>query len=495
MRFNISVQSYHEIASLFPNSLPRAHEIQNLKKSLEIIPVNSTDCSVEGAECDFVKLLSETIRKLLNKDPTRFTTNKVKVKISLDGAKYSRTSNFCILSFTVLCGGREFNQSNVQVVSVIKAEETYENIAEGMRISLQQINALIAKPNIVIYDEVYDLEFFLCSDYKMILMLMGLKQASCKYACVWCKVEDSNRWDTDVNDSMYLVKKRRTLKSLYNDYEKKQYCCKRLPLLQIELDHVIPDELHLLLRITDVLLRNLISTAVAHDKCEMRSKWKLNKGPMINSILKNIRRCGIPFNIWNNNEENKSAFTFTSLPGYRKKNLLKFFPSRIPLCQPQSTPDQPGADKVKKLWEDFKDTYDIISSKNPLIDYNRLHEKAKKWVDDFTKLRSLNAGYRPKYITPYMHVMMYHAPHFIRMYGNLKQFTCQAIEKKNDVCKSIYFKSSNKLNPTVDIVKHELRIKKVMEYARRKRSYAQRSTEQKNGSKMSQSRAKRRRTE
>ena len=54
----------------------------------------------------------------------------------------------------------------MQVVSVIKAEETYENIAEGMRISLQQINALIAKPNIVIYDEVYDLEFFLCSDYK-----------------------------------------------------------------------------------------------------------------------------------------------------------------------------------------------------------------------------------------------------------------------------------------------------------------------------------------
>ena len=29
MRFNISVQSYHEIASLFPNSLPRAHEVSS----------------------------------------------------------------------------------------------------------------------------------------------------------------------------------------------------------------------------------------------------------------------------------------------------------------------------------------------------------------------------------------------------------------------------------------------------------------------------------
>jgi len=47
------------------------------------------------------------IRRLMETLPS----SAIKVKISLDGAKYSRTSNFCILSFTVL-GGDEFSQSS-----------------------------------------------------------------------------------------------------------------------------------------------------------------------------------------------------------------------------------------------------------------------------------------------------------------------------------------------------------------------------------------------
>lgn len=154
-----------------------------------------------------------------------------------------------------------------------------------------------------------------------------------------------------MKDKVYLRTKKRTLASLYADQRKNQYCCKRVPLLKLDLDHVVPDELHLLLRITDVLLRNLISTAVAVDKKEMKTKWKLLKGKMVIDIITKIRKCGIPFNIWSTTEEDKSIFTFTSLPGYRKKNLLKFFPSKIPQCQPKSTEKVPGANEVKKLWE------------------------------------------------------------------------------------------------------------------------------------------------
>ena len=31
-----------------------------------------------------------------------------------------------------------------------------------------------------------------------------------------------------------------------------KFCCNKLPLLNIELDHIIPDELHLMSRITDI---------------------------------------------------------------------------------------------------------------------------------------------------------------------------------------------------------------------------------------------------
>lgn len=40
---------------------------------------------------------------------------------------------------------------------------------------------------------------------------------------------------------------------------------KHNPLLNIELDHVVPDELHLLLSVTDVLERNLIRQVLEQD--------------------------------------------------------------------------------------------------------------------------------------------------------------------------------------------------------------------------------------
>jgi len=47
---------------------------------------------------------------------------------------------------------------------------------------------------------------------------------------------------------------------------KPNYGCINMPLVDIELDHVIPDELHMLLRVTDVLIQNLINAATSHDR-------------------------------------------------------------------------------------------------------------------------------------------------------------------------------------------------------------------------------------
>ena len=78
-----------------------------------------------------------------------------------------------------------------------------------------------------------------------------------------------HRWDVDVPESEYLdIRKcRRTLDSFYDNYKNHQgKGCKHLPLLKIDLDNIIPDELHLLLRITDVLTENLISAAKINDR-------------------------------------------------------------------------------------------------------------------------------------------------------------------------------------------------------------------------------------
>ena len=59
---------------------------------------------------------------------------------------------------------------------------------------------------------------------------------------------------------------------------------------------------------------------------------------------------------------------------------------------------------------------------------NKTNLQAKDWVDDYTDLRDVHCSYRPQYVTPYMHILTYHVPHLIRMYGNIKQFSCQGKE-------------------------------------------------------------------
>ena len=64
-------------------------------------------------------------------------------------------------------------------------------------------------------------------------------------------------------------------------------------LINIDLDHLIPDELHLLLRITDRLIENLISGAITYDNV-----INILEGTMVKNLIQQIRSCGVQFNIF-----------------------------------------------------------------------------------------------------------------------------------------------------------------------------------------------------
>ena len=64
---------------------------------------------------------------------------------------------------------------------------------------------------------------------------------------------------------------RRTIKEMFElstQGSGKNYCCCHKPLLSIPLDRIIFDELHLMLRITDILLENSIEDAMQWDDKE-----------------------------------------------------------------------------------------------------------------------------------------------------------------------------------------------------------------------------------
>ena len=132
-----------------------------------------------------------------------------------------------------------------------------------------------------------------------------------------------------------ITHNKRTLEALKTGNEPGQI---HPPLLDLSLHNIIPDELHLLLRITDRLIENLINAAIQNDSPRSRPL----EGHMIKELLKQIRSCGMPFNIF----EKERKYEFTSLTGTDRKTLLLQLPEKLEHCQPVAI-----ASKVKQLWK------------------------------------------------------------------------------------------------------------------------------------------------
>ena len=110
------------------------------------------------------------------------------------------------------------------------------------------------------------------------------------------------------------------------------------------------------------------------------------------------------------------------------------------------------------LWRSFYELYksfnhDIQSS---AVAGSHLFEKCKSWAELFLSLGKSRKGYDT--VTPYIHVLVYHIPWFSKQFGSLCKFSGQAVEKCNDLIKTIHHLKTNKHDPAVDALKCRKRI-------------------------------------
>ncbi|KAL5469472.1 hypothetical protein EMCRGX_G030729 [Ephydatia muelleri] len=184
----------------------------------------------------------------------------------------------------------------------------------------------------------------------------------------------------------------------------------QLPLTKIPVDHFIIDELHVLCRIFDVMVDNLVALAVLMDK-----QARDGSQHHINGLAVAIRECGVTFHMWKDLEKD-GKYKCTSLTGGGRKKVIK----------------------------------------------------AKRWINSFLSIPA--EGYQKARVTPYMHCLAYHIPDQIRRYGNLRMFSGQGVEKHNDDAKRAYF-SSNKWDAAAEIIKTEARVQCLRQFAAAKRPY------------------------
>lgn len=125
----------------------------------------------------------------------------------------------------------------------------------------------------------------------------------------------------------------------------RNFCCINPPLLNVQFDHVILDELHLFLRITDVLTRNVLDEMIELDDEESHKRKVANPsviGQHLQTAVEAINKCGVTFWVWEKkNADGKGSGTYdwTSLMGNEKKLLLKTFPEHFPsILRPVTQP-------------------------------------------------------------------------------------------------------------------------------------------------------------
>ena len=172
------------------------------------------------------------------------------------------------------------------------------------------------------------------------------------------KFKKDDRWKMDKHYTYYNSKPHARCLQEIKEMSKKSkdnYGCCEDPLLNIDLDHIIVDELHLLLRVTDVLTSNLVIEAIDWD-IEENMENKNKQQSHLNMLINSIRSCGVSFDVWKKKMLMAKVHDWTSLMGNDKKLLLNRLPEKMKdFLRPET------ASKVTKIWEDFAALYKHLS--------------------------------------------------------------------------------------------------------------------------------------
>ena len=142
--------------------------------------------------------------------------------------------------------------------------------------------------NFEVDENVLEVQFWLTGDHNFLVMALGLHHANSKHPCLYCTEERQSFWRWwNVNQASNRTLQEATEEiagvvfffSFFLDLisriadifavhsSKKGYA--RPPILPVHFDHVVPDQLHLLLRIFDKLQHLLQKNELNEDKAKL----------------------------------------------------------------------------------------------------------------------------------------------------------------------------------------------------------------------------------
>ena len=184
-----------------------------------------------------------------------------------------------ILSFSLLQTGEKVMSSRGnRTIAIVNGPEKYDTLEHSFSSAINEMNTVLEAGFTDVDGKQVKIEMFLGGDCKFLLMVMGLSGATSTHACLWYLIHKLDRWDTSKPlDHYNLGEMKRTLDHITSKLPLKKYSVINKALFNIELDQIILDELHLMMRVTDRLTENLITEVMERDSETDMSKKRGEK--------------------------------------------------------------------------------------------------------------------------------------------------------------------------------------------------------------------------
>ena len=221
---------------------------------------------------------------------------------------------------------------------------------------------------------------------------------------------------------------------------KKRFNISRAPLFPtIPLTNVVIDNLHLFLRVSDVLLRLLIDELKRQDSIAAAkkfngefdvTKYKHCKG--FEDFVGSIGISDYRFYIG----KSSRLLKVRSLTGPEKLKLLSNI--NIQSLLPSNPPSD--CSRIQVLWNELLEINSYLSKSEDTLtstDIDTFAIQARGWVQKLTGV------YHTKNVTPYIHAMANHVSEFMKLHGSIISFTQHGLEKYNDCMTKQYFRNTN----------------------------------------------------
>lgn len=197
------------------------------------------------------------------------------------------------------------------------------------------------------------------------------------------------------------------------------------------------DNLHMFLRVSDVLINQLLVELKRQDaieKVKRFTSFDAVKYKHLDGYQKFVAGCGVPgyqFYIGQDSKQMK----IRSLTGPER---LKVF-TNISIADLLPKFPQSKCTAIQGLWNDLLQLNKTFSKRPDQVtqdDISQFATDSKGWVRNFLDI------YHESNVTPYIHAMANHVHEFMTMHGSILPFTQQGLEKYNDVMTKEFFRAT-----------------------------------------------------